>query len=332
VNNNIRDGYFSHTVSESTHGTRVDLFLSGHHSDLSRSRIQTLIRSGWVRVNDATTKPSHPLKAGDRVSLTVPKPSTSTLVPEEVPFTVVFEDSWIIVLHKPPGIVVHPAPGHSSGTLVHGLLNHCSDLSGIGGSLRPGIVHRLDKDTSGLMLVAKNDMAHQGLAQQFQNGAINKEYIALVHGIPAHESGTIDLPISRHPIRRKEMAVSASGGRNALTLWRRIADCKEGFSLLSVTIKTGRTHQIRVHFSHLGHPIVGDAVYGQGPDTLKRRFLKQNPELVDAVKRQMLHAARIGFVHPKEKVPMQFDAPFPEDMQRVLDALNLNIHFPETNP
>jgi 23S rRNA pseudouridine1911/1915/1917 synthase len=332
VNNNICDSNFSHTISESTHGTRVDLFLSRHHLDLSRSRIQSLIRNGWVRVNDANTKPSHQLKTGDRVSLTVPKPSTSTLVPEEVPFTVVFEDPWIIVLYKPPGIVVHPAPGHSSGTLVHGLLNYCSDLSGIGGSLRPGIVHRLDKDTSGLMLVAKNDMAHQGLAQQFQNGAINKEYIALIHGIPTHESGTIDLPISRHPVRRKEMAVSASGGRNALTLWRKIADCREGFSLLSVTIKTGRTHQIRVHFSHLGHPIVGDSVYGPGPDTLKKRFLKQNPELVSAVKRQMLHAARIGFAHPKEKVHMEFESPFPEDMQKVLSALSLNIHFPQTNP
>ncbi len=332
MNNNICDSDFSHTVSQSDHGTRVDLFLSRHHSDLSRSRIQALIRDGWVRVNDSETKPSHQLKAGDRVSLTVPKPSVPKLSPEEVPFSVVFEDPWVIVLDKPPGIVVHPAPGHSSGTLVHGLLNYCSDLSGIGGSLRPGIVHRLDKDTSGLMLVAKNDMAHQGLAQQFQAGNIKKEYVALIHGIPAHESGTIDLPISRHRVRRKEMAVSTTGGRNALTLWRKIADCKEGFSLLSITIKTGRTHQIRVHFSHLGHPIVGDTVYGQGPNALKRRFLKHNPELVFAVTRQMLHAARIGFVHPKEKVYMEFESPFPEDMQKVLSALNLNVHFPETNP
>lgn len=290
-----------------------------------------MIRNGSVQVNDAHTKPSYQLKTGDQVSLMVPRPSPLELVPEEVPFSVIFEDSWIIVLYKPPGIVVHPAPGHSSGTLVHGLLNHCSDLSGIGGILRPGIVHRLDKDTSGVMLVAKCDMAHQALSRQFKSGTIKKEYIALIHGIPSHENGRIDLPIFRHPVRRKKMAVTTGGGRNALTLWKKIADCKEGFSLLSITIKTGRTHQIRVHFSHLGHPLVGDTVYGHGPDTLKRRFLKQNPVLVSAVKRQMLHAARIGFVHPREKKYMEFESPFPEDMKRVLNALDINIDSLQTN-
>ncbi len=251
------------------------------------------------------------------------------MIPEEVPFSILFEDAAIIVLYKPPGIVVHPAPGHSSGTLVHGLLKHCSDLSGIGGTLRPGIVHRLDKDTSGLMLVAKNDSAHQALTQQFQEGTIKKEYLALAHGIMARESGTIGLPIGRHPIRRKEMAVVPKGGRQALTLWRKIADCQEGFSLLLITLKTGRTHQIRVHFSHLGHPLVGDSVYGPGPHTLKRRFLKQNPELVSAVKRQMLHAARIGFIHPDRKTYLEFEAPFPEDMERALKALKIRVH-PQT--
>lgn len=331
MNNNTCDSDFSHTIPDSAQGTRVDIFLSHSHSNLSRSRIQALIRDGWVRVNDAYTKPSHQLKTGDHISLIVPEPSAPALVPEEVPFSVVFEDPSVIVLNKPPGIVVHPAPGHSSGTLVHGLLKHCGDLSGIGGTLRPGIVHRLDKDTSGLMVVAKNDMAHQALAQQFKNRTIKKEYIALTYGIISHESGRIDLSISRHPVRRKEMAVTQSGGRNALTLWKKMADCKEGFSLLSVTIKTGRTHQIRVHFSHLGHPVVGDTVYGHGPDTLKRRFLKQNPALVAAVKRQMLHAARIGFIHPKEKTYMEFESTFPEDMLQVLTALNINVHFPQTN-
>ncbi len=331
MNNNTRDSVFSHTIPDSAHGIRLDRFLSQNHSSLSRSRIQDLIRTGSVRVNDTPTKPSYQLKTGDRVFLMVPKPSPLELIPEEVQFSVIFEDSWIIVLYKPPGIVVHPAPGHSSGTLVHGLLKYCKDLSGIGGKLRPGIVHRLDKDTSGLMLVAKNDLAHQVLSRQFKNGTIKKEYIALVHGIPSHENGRIDLPISRHPVRRKKMAVSAVGGRNALTLWKKIADCKEGFSLLSVTIKTGRTHQIRVHLSHLGHPLVGDAVYGHGPHILKRRFLKQNPDLVSAVKRQMLHAARIGFVHPREKNYMEFESPFPEDMNRVLSALDININSLQTN-
>ena len=331
MDNSTCDNVFYHTIPDGAQGLRLDLFLSRNHSNLSRSRIQDLIRNGSVQINETPTKPSYQLKTGDQVSLMVPKPSPLELVPEDVPFSVIFEDSWIIVLCKPPGIVVHPAPGHSSGTLVHGLLKYCKDLSGIGGKLRPGIVHRLDKDTSGLMLVAKNDMAHQALSRQFKNGTIKKEYIALVHGILSHESGRIDLPISRHPVRRKKMAVSTGGGRNALTLWKKIAACKEGFSLLSITIKTGRTHQIRVHFSYLGHPLVGDTVYGHGPDTLKRRFLKQNPVLVSAVKRQMLHAARIGFVHPRENTYMEFKSPFPEDMKLVLDALNINIDFSQTN-
>ena len=332
MNNKASNSIFSHTIPDGAQLIRLDLFLSDIHEDLSRSRIQTLIRKGLVSVNGAPAKPSYQLKAGDQVSVVVPTPSPLRLVPEEVPFSVIFEDSYLIVLCKPPGIVVHPAPGHSSGTLVHGLLKHCRDLSGIGGILTPGIVHRLDKDTSGLMVVAKNDMAHQFLAQQFKNGTIKKEYIALVHGTFSHESGRIDLPIFRHPTRRKEMAVTTSGGRNALTLWKKIADCKEGFSLLSITIKTGRTHQIRVHFSHSGHPVVGDPVYGRGPDALKRRFLKLNPELVSAVKRQMLHAARIGFVHPEKKVYMEFESPFPDDMTMVLRALDIKIDFAQTNP
>ena len=332
VNNNIGDRVYSHVIPDSAHCIRLDLFLSNIHTDLSRSRIQTLIRNGLVRVNGVHAKASHQLKIGDQVFVAVPEPAPLALVPEEVPFSVIFEDLWIIVLYKPPGIVVHPAPGHSSGTLVHGLLKHCTDLSGIGGVLRPGIVHRLDKDTSGVMIVAKNDMAHQFLSQQFKNGTIKKEYVALVHGTFSHESGKIDLPIFRHPVRRKEMAVTPGGGRRALTLWKKIAEYREGFSLLSIAIKTGRTHQIRVHFSHLGHPVVGDQVYGHGPDALKRRFLKVNPGLVSAVKRQMLHAGRIGFVHPEKKTYMEFESPLPGDMNRVLGALNVKIDLSQTNP
>ncbi len=326
------DRIFSHTIPDMDRGVRLDLFLSAKHEDLSRSHIQSLIRSGHVRIDGARAKPSYSLKAGEKVHVTIPKPAAMELVPEEVPFSVIFEDSSIIVVYKPPGVVVHPAPGHATGTLVHGLLKHCKDLSGIGGTLRPGIVHRLDKDTSGLMLVAKNDMAHQALSAQFKNGVIKKEYIALVHGTLPHESGKIDLAISRHPLRRKEMAVTSTGGRHALTLWKKVAESKEGFSLLSVTIKTGRTHQIRVHLSHLGHPLVGETVYGHSAQRLKKRFLKSNPQLVNAVKRQMLHAARIGFVHPQKEAYMEFQSPFPEDMREVLEILGIKPHFLQTNP
>ncbi len=298
----------------------MDVFLSNSSIGLSRSRIQALIKSGQARVNDCPSKPSHKLKAGDRVFLAIPPPVTAILTPEEVEFQIIYEDLSLIVLSKPAGVVVHPAPGHSTKTLVHGLLKHCKDLSGIGGELRPGIVHRLDKDTSGLMVAAKNDRAHASLSQQFKSGSVKKEYLALVHGRVNGEKGEIALPMARHPVRRKEMAVVLSGGRNALTLWQKLVEFQSDFSLLSVSIKTGRTHQIRVHLSHIGHPVAGDPVYGYRRNGWKKCFTQKNgPQL--KLNRQMLHSSRLGFIHPVSKGYMEFEAPLPDDMRDALDFI-----------
>jgi len=307
-------------VSEGAREERLDLFLHSCSAGLSRSRIQSLIRGGDVKVNSQPSKPSHKVKPGDEVLLVIPPAAAQVLEPEVVEFQVVYEDPSIIVLNKPPGLVVHPAPGHATGTLVQGLLYHCGDLSGIGGVLRPGIVHRLDKDTSGLMVVAKDDQAHLSLSDQFKSGAVEKKYIALVHGMVKGTKGRVDLPIGRHPKKRKEMSIAATGGRRALTLWRKIEDLESGFSLLSVVIKTGRTHQIRVHLSHIGHPVVGDPVYGYG-----RRWWKGHPLVTKGgplpVKRQMLHAKKLGFMHPKQGRYLEFETTIPDDMQFALRAL-----------
>jgi 23S rRNA pseudouridine1911/1915/1917 synthase len=296
---------------------RLDQFLALHVEGLTRSRAQELIRDGFVHANGRRTKPSYRLKAGDFIALSLPPARPYHLVPEQVVFDVIHEDSSLIVLNKPPGVVIHPAPGHYTGTLVHGLLEHCRDLSGIGGELRPGIVHRLDKDTSGLMVAAKNDKAHAFLAAQFKAKKVIKEYIALVHGIVKGEEGTMDLPIARHPVRRKEMAVMLSGGRKAVTHWKKMEEISGSFSLLAVTPTTGRTHQIRVHFSHAGHPVVGDPVYGFRRTWWNKHF----PHAQGEVKRQMLHARRLGFTHPDSGMYCDFSSPLPEDMMRVLAVL-----------
>jgi len=220
---------------------RIDRFLALREKGLTRSRIQSLIKEECVKVNGLPAKASYKLKPNDRVSIALPVAVPSEIKPEPVDFSLIYEDSWLIVLDKPPGLVIHPAPGHASGTLVHGLLYHCSNLSGIGGVLRPGIVHRLDKDTSGLLVAAKNDVAHARLSSQFKDGEVNKKYLALVHGIVPGQKGEIDLPISRHPVRRKEMAVTKSGGKRALTLWNRLDVIGGKFTLLEVSLKTGRT-------------------------------------------------------------------------------------------
>ena len=299
---------------------RVDIYLAGQVEGFTRSRIQSLVREGNVKVNGLPVKTSYRLKAGDEITLYVPPSSPYLLEPEPLELSLIFEDASIIVLEKPPGLVIHPAPGHKSGTLVHGLLHHCRDLSGIGGVLRPGIVHRLDKDTSGLLVVAKNDNAHNFLSSQFKNGKVSKKYVTLVHGLPEREKGKIDLPISRHPVKRKEMAVSASKGKNALTLWQVDESIGNKFSVLSVVIKTGRTHQIRVHMSHIGHPVVGDPVYGN-----KKSWWKKNTPsataLLPLIKRQMLHSANLGFIHPETGEYMEFSSPVPDDMKLVIDEL-----------
>jgi 23S rRNA pseudouridine1911/1915/1917 synthase len=311
----------SYEITPHNQDIRLDVFLASHSNDLSRSRIQALIKRGFVEVNNSPSKPSYKLKAGDYVLLTIPPPEIPVLEPEAIEFGILHEDHSLIVIDKPAGVVVHPAPGHRTGTLVHGLLEHCRDLSGIGGILRPGIVHRLDKDTSGLMVVAKNDQAHAFLSGQFKAGKVKKQYVALVHGIPKADEQEIDLPISRHPKKRKVMSVVPSSGKRALTRWKKIEDFQSGFSLLAVSIKTGRTHQIRVHLSHTGHPVVGDQVYGYG-----KRWWKKHPlhkmGILNSVDRQMLHAKRLGFVHPDEGRYCEYESPLPDDMDHTLLILN----------
>jgi 23S rRNA pseudouridine1911/1915/1917 synthase len=311
---------FIYEIAEENQDVRLDLFLTSRSIGLSRSRVQALIRSGHITTNQAPSKPSYKLKAGDVVIVSVPLADTRVLEPQAVEFEVIHEDAALIILNKPPGLVVHPAPGHFSGTLAHGLLRHCQDLSGIGGAMRPGIVHRLDKDTSGLMVVAKTDQAHACLAGQFKAGSVKKQYLALVHGRVKGSEGTIDLPIGRHPSKRKEMAVRASKGRQARTVWKKMMEFTSGFSLLSITPKTGRTHQIRVHLSHIGHPVVGDPVYGYKGDGWKRHPLYKKG-LLPSVNRQMLHSARLGFTHPDGENYVEFEAPMPRDMKGALDVL-----------
>lgn len=313
-------------ISEKEKEQRIDLFLAAREMGLTRSRIQALIKDQFVKVNGLPVKTGYRLRPNDRVGITVPPAIPCEINPEPVDFSLVYEDQWLIVLDKPPGLVIHPAPGHAKGTLVHGLLHHCGNLSGVGGVLRPGIVHRLDKDTSGLLVVAKNDQAHADLSSQFKEGAVNKRYMALVHGIVPGQKGEIDRPISRHPVRRKEMAVSRSGGKRALTLWEKVDVIGDRFTLLELSLKTGRTHQIRVHLSHLGYPIVGDPVYG-----FKKTWWNRNcPEALDvarSINRQMLHSILLGFVHPGTGDYCEFKSSVADDMENVIKGLKeiLNI-------
>jgi 23S rRNA pseudouridine1911/1915/1917 synthase len=299
---------------------RVDAFLASRIEGLTRSRVQALIKGGSVQVNKQPAKASYRLRVGDHVEFRIPPAVPYRLEPEPVQFGLIHQDSSLIIVNKPPGLVIHPAPGHLRGTLVHGLLEHSKDLSGIGGVLRPGIVHRLDKDTSGLLVVAKNDRAHGLLSAQFKAGEVKKRYLAVVHGIMKGGLGEIDLPIGRHPKRRKEMAVASSGGRMALTTWRKLEELGGRFSILSVTPKTGRTHQIRVHLSHIGHPIVGDPVYGYRRQWWKRHFPAKNGTLPQ-IPRQMLHAETLGFIHPDSGVFCEFKAPMPKDMMDLIGML-----------
>lgn len=308
-------------VPAGAHDVRLDVFLTNCVEGLSRSRVQALVKSGRVTVNNSPVKASHRLKSGNLITLRIPPPVPDTLQPETVPFEIVYEDEAIIVLDKPPGVVVHPSPGHATGTLVQGLLKHCTNLSGIGGVKRPGIVHRLDKDTSGLLVAAKNDQAHAFLAGQFKGGEVRKCYAALVHGCLRNDSGEILHSIGRHPTKRKKMAVVHQGGRRALTLWRKSAVFRSGFSLLDVFIKTGRTHQIRVHLAYINHPVAGDTVYGFGRNWWKKHMrIRQGSDFI-RVNRQMLHAKSLGFNHPVKKEYVEFQAPLPEDMQLICREL-----------
>jgi 23S rRNA pseudouridine1911/1915/1917 synthase len=277
-------------------GSRLDHFLAARIGELSRSRIQTLMEEGHVLVNGEPKLRSCKLRGGEQIVLTVPPVIASENLPEDIALEILFEDDDLIVINKPPGLVVHPAPGHSGGTLVNALLNHCTSLSGIGGVERPGIVHRLDKETSGCLVAAKNDAAHHSLTEQFAGREIRKIYLAIASGILKKQKGTINVPLGRHPVRRQKMGIRERDGREAITDWLVLSALQCG-TLVQCTLHTGRTHQIRVHLKHLGHPVVGDEVYG------KRAGFT----------RQLLHAWKLGFAHPRTGNPLDFTAPIPPD-------------------
>ena len=295
-------------------GERLDRFLAGAVPGLSRSQAQRLIDDGHVQVAGRQAKANLALKDGDQVSIELPAPVPTSAQPEDIPVPVLYEDADLVVVNKPAGMVVHPAAGHNSGTLVNALLHHVDDLSGIGGELRPGIVHRLDKGTSGVMVVAKHDAAHEALARQFADREVDKEYVALVWGV-VQAGRRIDLPIGRDPNDRQKMSARSRRARSAVTRITRAQHLK-GVTLCQVAIATGRTHQIRVHLNAIGHPIVGDPTYGG-----VRQRVPQDLRPVLRLERPFLHAARLAFTHPTEGREMSFDAPLPDDLQQVLDQL-----------
>lgn len=313
---------FSFTVQESQIGLRLDVVLSECLSDCSRSYAAQLIQQGTVQVNRKLCKPSYRVRLEDCVSGHLPKPVLSEFAPEAIELNILFEDPFLIVLNKPPGLVVHPAPGHPSGTLVNGLLHHCPDLAAFGGEIRPGIVHRLDKDTSGVMVVAKQPSIHEQLAAQFQNRTVRKTYLAIVLGDVNPSRGEIHLPIGRHRTARKQMSTVAGKKRSAETHYR-VREALNGATLLEVDLKTGRTHQIRVHCAAIHHPVVGDPVYGGRNNAVIRRGAGSVKDVATQVRRQMLHAWRLGFAHPADGEWHQFEAEIPEDMQALLMHLRV---------
>ena len=288
---------------------RIDKVLTILEPEITRSQLKNLINDGHVTVNGQAVKPKYKVQAGDKISLVKPEPQSLELTPENIPLDIVYEDDDVIVVNKPQGMVVHPAPGHPDHTLVNALLYH-SPLSTINGTFRPGIVHRIDKDTSGLLMVAKNDLAHQSLAEQLRNKTNKREYLALVYGQIKEDEGTIDAPLGRNPQDRKKQAV-VKGGRHAVTHFK-VIKRYDNFTLVKCILETGRTHQIRVHMKYIGHPLVGDPLYGP------RKVIGKNG--------QFLHAALLGFKHPRTGKEMVFEAPLPENFQKMLDKLDKQQH------
>jgi 23S rRNA pseudouridine1911/1915/1917 synthase len=313
-------------VGQPSSGTRLDVYLASVCSDLSRSRIRKLIEEGAARLAGSPARPSRPVRAGEDVSIEMPEPRAATIEAEEIPLSVLYEDEHLLAIDKPAGIVVHPSPGHGSGTLVNALLHHVRDLAGVGGELRPGIVHRLDRDTSGVLLVAKSDLAHASLSRQLKKRAMRKEYLALAAGVPKVRKGEVSLPIGRDPRDRKKMkafrptAEPTTSAREARTLYEIEHEWFAlGLTLLRCRLVTGRTHQIRVHLASAGLPVVGDPVYGRPrydrvKDTALKKKLLEFP-------RQALHAERIAFRHPMTNEPLEIVAPLPDDMQKLIEAV-----------
>lgn len=290
-------------------GTRIDLYVTQKIKNLSRSYVQKLVDESNIEVNGKNVKSNYKVKKGDNISVCIPDPVKLDVEAEDIDLDILYEDDDIIVINKPQGMVVHPAAGNYTGTMVNALLNHCKDLSGINGVMRPGIVHRIDKDTSGVIIAAKNDMSHKNLAKQIKDHTVNRKYIALVEGVVRPDSGTIDGPIGRHPVDRKKMDV-VPNGRPAITHFK-VIERFRNYTLIEAKLETGRTHQIRVHMAHIGHPVVGDIVYG-----LKKQKFK--------LKGQALHAAVLGFVHPRTGEYMEFKAPLPPYFQKLIEDIREN--------
>lgn len=297
---------------------RLDLWLARRLPELSRARLQALIAAGDVLLDGAPTRPSARPRPGQTVTVRVPDPEPAEPAPEDIPVRIVHEDAHLLVVDKPAGLVVHPGAGRPSGTLVNALLHHVRDLSGVGGVLRPGIVHRLDKGTSGLLVVAKDDATHRALTRQFSARTTEKDYLAVVLGVPEHRQGVVDLPVGRDPRHRQRMSARVPRGREARTSWI-LVEAFPGAALLRLRIHTGRTHQIRVHLATVGHPVLGDATYGGCKLPASARPLLR--EALAGLTRPALHAARLAFTHPATGERVTFAADLPEDLGRLLEVL-----------
>ncbi|PEE42164.1 RluA family pseudouridine synthase [Bacillus pseudomycoides] len=293
------------TVTEEQKSERIDKFLAGVNNEWSRSQVQQWIKDGVVTVNGNDIKGNYKVKVNDEIAVAIPEPEELDILPEDMNLEIYYEDADVLVVNKPRGMVVHPAPGHTSGTLVNGLMHHCTDLSGINGVMRPGIVHRIDKDTSGLLMVAKNDMAHESLVNQLVAKTVTRRYKAIVHGIIPHDKGTIDAPIGRDKKDRQSMTVDENG-KHAVTHFQVLERFKD-FTLVECRLETGRTHQIRVHMKYIGYPLAGDPKYG--------------PKKTLDINGQALHAGILGFDHPRTGEYIEFEAPVPAVFEEVLNVL-----------
>ena len=309
-------------IEADTECLRLDRFLEASLDDASRTYIQKLIRAGAVTVNNKPSKPGYKLRVGDCVTVSTPDPvPLETLQPERIPLDILYEDECLLVVNKPAGMLVHPTNEVNSGTLVNALLAHCAALPGIGGVQRPGIVHRLDKDTSGLLVVAKTDHAHRHLSAQFEAHTATRYYYAVVCGVPERETGTIDARLIRSRRDRRKMTTTEEGGRHAVTHYQ-LVEAYNGFALLELKLETGRIHQIRVHLSHIGHPVAGDPVYGGGAErALASASSDKVKSALSNLNRQALHAHTLAFEHPQTAKRLTFSAPLPADIQRLVDAL-----------
>ncbi len=300
--------YMTFAIEKEDAGERIDVFLAENAENLSRSGVQRLIEEGHICLNGGNVKANYRLREKDLIDVEIPDVKEVEILPEDIPLDILYEDADVIVVNKPQGMVVHPAPGHMSGTLVNALLYHCgAELSGVNGQRRPGIVHRIDKDTSGVLMVAKNDRAHRSLAEQLAEHSITRCYNAIVYNGFTEEEGTVDKPIGRNPQDRKKMAVTEKHSRHAVTHYR-VLERMERFTLIEARLETGRTHQIRVHMSYIGHPLLGDPVYGP----------KKQPFALEG---QALHARVLGFVHPRTGEYLEFEAPLPPYFEALLERL-----------